>query len=258
MKKYISTSKVINILAKLNGKIYSVEFIRNSHNEIAPLREIIVSDLKKVCTSAGQDPGDYVSKWVSLADFLIVARYNDEVIGFSIAHKYKADAVFFVATMIGKEHNNQSLGKFINYHLLRSFFWTRFRNPLIFFRTLYFIFRTQNPILYSTWSKHTSLYPALTQNETPKDVKELAISFVQNTWGNVKFDSDNFVIHNAYINTPGLAIKPNQVSWVNNVEINKLFEDRLHLSAGSIDALVIVGKVSKALQIATLAFKPKL
>lgn len=257
MMKYIPTSKEFNISAKSNGKIYTIEFIRNCY-ENASIQDIVIKDLLNVCLAAGQDPGIYVSKWISLANYLSVVRYNDEVVGFSIAHEYKKNAFFFVATMISNKHNNQSLGKFINYYLIRSFFWRRIKNPFRFFRPLHFIFRTQNPILYSTWNKHTELYPALANNKIPEDIKELAVTFVKDTWGSMDFDPERFIIHDAYKNTPGLAIKPNKVQWVKNQEINALFEERLHLSKGSIDALVIVGKISKALQFATLAFKPKI
>ncbi len=257
MKYYLSDSKKILITNKKNNK-FNLEFIDNASIRLSHIKDLVINDLYNITKDAGQNPEIYINKWFEYADALIIARdNNDHEIAYTIVNYYNVDVLFFVSSMIRHKFQNQKLGKFMNFHMLKYFTYWRIEQNIknAIFPSFYYIFRTQNPILYYTWYKYTNMYPKINDEDTPLKEINIAKKFSKIFWPNLDFDNKKFVLKGAYKKYPGLKIKKEKIQWCKDERINNLFKSNLDIDNDLNDALLILGKISRVTQLFVLLFK---
>ncbi len=240
-------------------KYFDFEYIKEPHLSLEDKKEGVINDLRSITEQAGQYPDDVVYKWFENAEALLVVRDEGKNVAFAITNHFHVNIVYFKVTMVIKPYQTRKLGKFIGYYLLRQFYLWRLRKLIFFpeklFKPFYFIFRTQNPILYYTWSKHLEIYPSFSTDEIPDGIKRVAEHFVKFIWPHSNFDSATFIIKDAYAENPGLRYTPENVPWSKHKDIDSLFERKLELSKDSKDALLLIGKISKFSHHMSLLFR---
>ena len=223
---------------------YYMECVKNANTKLAHIKNDVIKDLQDVSQKAGQISGDFAKRWFELADILIIVRHNDDDIGFVVANFYTNDVVFLVVSMIAHEHQHKKIGNIINSHVLRYFIYYRLKEISKILSGFYFIFRTQNPIVYYALSKHAELYPSLKNNNIPPKEKNIAINFVKNIWPGSNFDLNRFVIFDAYANAPGLKYTAATLPKCKDERINKFMRDNLKFEITNNNAQLILGKIS--------------
>ncbi|EKD71807.1 MAG: hypothetical protein ACD_46C00092G0003 [uncultured bacterium] len=238
MSYYLKESK------KVKFGNYYLECIENAKTKLSSMQNVVIKDLYDISQKAGQTPGDYVKKWLGLADILVIARNNNECVGFAIANFYNSNTVFLVVSMVAGEHQHKKIGNIINRYILKYFIYFRLRKVLKILTNFYFIFRTQNPIVYYALSKHAELYPSLKNNNIPPKEKNIAIDFVKSIWPGSNFDHNKFVILDAYANAPGLKYTTATLPKCKDERINRFIRDNLKFEITNNNAQLILGKIS--------------
>lgn len=234
-------------MKKLEGKIEKINISKLKQSE--RLRyENIVSDITE---ESGQSVGEYVKNWFSVSEKLLIFREKDknEAKGFIIFGFFEKDIMFIPALMVAKEYQDKKISskltkKAIKISILDNFykFFIKKRNLFKF----YILFRTQNPKLFKIVSKKINVFPS----SDPSDflflndkLKNKIKTLVNKLWPQGEFDEISFVLNNAYINTPGLIIKPADVSWSGDKKIDTFMDENLGLSNFSKHSLIVVGEI---------------
>jgi len=230
-----------------NGKIIEINEI-NIHKQKDLTKYAVV--LEKISKSAGQNPENHIYKWINASDYLLVAKDIEEQqdVGFTMFRFLDNKVIYTGAMMINPAYQKKGIGNIFSNIIVKKFFIARLRNffwnPFRALAPIYFIFRTQNPTVYYSYFNKVELYPNPngTDNLAEKALN-IASKYVTQLWPNAKFNKKTFVLKNAYMPAPGLALRPNKISWSKNRLINEMFERKLHLKQGSLDSLVVVGKI---------------
>lgn len=249
IKRYVPNSKIIEYKHKNTENIYEIEVIGEASDKLLNIKDKVLSDLRYISKEAGQDPEDYVSSWFKLASLLILVRSNDKLCGFAIAYHDKPNLIHFPVVMIVPEHQNLGLSNFITALAIKNFLFQRIKimkyKVWDYLKPVYFVFRTQNPILYTMLSRKVSVFPSIIKNKIPseKEIK-LAQYCAKKFWSNCDFDAHTFVLKGAYTSNPKLMFDPKNIPWSKNSKVNKYFEKNLGLTNKAGHALLTLGKVS--------------
>ena len=247
----IKESKIVKY--EKNGRSFEIELIWNLKNKTNINKDEVQKIMKMVATNAGQDPGEYSSKWFELADNLAIAYCEERVVGFAVSKYIGGNTVFFPVTMVIPEFQFSRLGRIMNFYLLRHFFLESVFKGKKLWPVLYLVFRTQNPVLYNTWMKHITVFPKL-DGTIPDNESNHAQRVVQHIWPDADFNKSTFVITNAYKNAPGLRIAKESIPLSTSQIVNTLFEKKLKLSSDSYSALLVLGKIHTVQQYFKLIF----
>lgn len=245
--RYFDNSKIVRYKPRNKEDIYEIEIIKDAKNRLSKNKKVL-NDLRNVSQSAGQDPENYVINWFNLADVLVVIRKGDIICGFTIAYFSKFNLIHFPVTMITTEFQNTGLGLFITTKALKEFLFWRIKEVNFkiwkLYSPAYFIFRTQNPVLYTMLSNKTIIFPSILEKRKPfLKEKKMAEEFAKKFWPTCDFDSSTFVLKNAYASNPKLMPDVDKILWSRNKIINEYFEEHLGLTAKEGHALLVLGKI---------------
>jgi len=238
----------------------SKENIKLKDNEIIELikidqfkqgeKEKYVKELLNISKAVGQDPEGYVYEWLKKSDLFLFAKSKkfNSPIGFTLANFYRnEDIIYIPAAMVLPQYQKKEIAtKFIK-KIVKIFFLHKLKYSLKdIFSPFYFLFRTQNPLIYFEFYKYNlSLYPSFNKNKkTPTKINNIASKFAKILWPYASFDKNTFVLKDAYKSCPGLIVEPNNISWSKNELINKEFKKRLNLNKKSFDALIVIVEIN--------------
>lgn len=222
--------------------IEKIKIKKLNSNELKKYKDIV----REVAEKSGQHVGEYVNFWFESSEKLFLYRDKNTnkaeafiIFGF-------LDKIFLIipALMVSQEYQDKKISSELIRSASKDVIKERFfklRNPFIF----YIIFRTQNPKLYSIVSRKADLFPSPENSLQVTDfIKHKVKKIIHNFWPDGEFDENNFVLRNAYINTPNLIISPEQIKWSGNKKIDDFIDRSINLSHSAPHALVVLGRVN--------------
>ena len=202
--------------------------------------------LIEISKLAGQDPKDHVYDWLDVTDLLIFAKSknNNSAVGFSSIGFLDNNVLHIAATMIIPEYQKKGIVTILTKTAIKYFFINK-RGILEFWKPVYVLFRTQNPLVYfDFYRRNLPIYPNPKKEFKPDEkIIEIAKKNSKKLWPYAEFDDETFVLKGAYKLHPFLIINPENISWSKNESVNNFFRDRLNIDEKSEDALVTVIKV---------------
>lgn len=196
----------------------------------------------EIAVSVNQDPGDYIDNWFKNTDYFVVAIEGDGIVAFMGYKTLPNKFLYIVVTMVLKEYQNSGVATLMFKRMMSDFLLHNLGNIL---KTQYFIFRTQNPTAYAALHRKFELFPKVAEaTQITADLQNSICTCVESIWPSVFFEKTTFVLHDAYLNYPSLAIEPEKVQWSGVESIDNMFRKVLHLDTESLDALLVVGRIN--------------
>jgi len=251
---YSENSKIIEFKAK-DGEIFEVEIIENPSKELRETEDIVMKLIKTLTRKARGNLDELVEKKIfPYADILLIVRNkkNLEVVGYATGEYMENNKVVFLSsTMLLPKVQNRGIGTFLNHIIVKEGLK---RNK---FRTVYFVTRTPNPIVFATLASKIDIVPSI-RGRKPSYTEVKIASKIASKWSpNCKFNPETFVIEGAYLCEPELIYNSDKVPWSHIEVVNKFCESYLRFKEKRGNAFVIVGKISPFL-ILKEAIKDKL
>lgn len=217
---------------------YDVELEKytNVENLKEEEKEFLIKEIDTVLSDAwGSFPQDFVRKHVLDDKHLLVARINNEVIGFCAVELKKIldIRVYYVEFLvIKKKYQDTGLGPHLLYLTLRGIVLKNIF--LILFKPLEIMFITPNIRVLSSMARFASyIYPNPHQADenggiTSADDLTWALAtelILQSDKPHRRIDREGLVLHGSYGDMPWLIYEDNNIPWHRNNIIN-LFAKR--------------------------------
>jgi len=203
----------------------------------------IIPDFAKDTVIAGQIIKESKEKWQDQASFLIplllkaeiaaIALKDSSIIAFSLARKIiggKSIAVAFLATRVLAEYRNKGIAKTLVKRVTRNFiFRNKFLDISNWFKPVYFVTATANPIVFESSRKYFKIYPFKGPRQPSEIELSIAESFAEAFLAKEKFNKESFVLGEAFLNSAEFYAREEDIPWSDNQTTNAFLEERIKL-----------------------------
>ena len=199
--------------------------------------------LEKISKDAGSDPsGGILERWLELSDTISLVYVDGEYVGFSTAGQISPDKnlIYVASTMISEKYQNKG---FASKLWMSSFKGALKLNINSLFKPVYFIFRTQNPKLYSILQRKTEIYPNFQNKQLKSSEKNMVIKASNFIWPNKELNVSEMILIDSCSEYPWLLPEISQINWSGNKQIDDFFESNLKLTKKGLDDFVVLGKI---------------
>lgn len=199
--------------------------------------------LTEISNHAGFNPnGSFLDRWIELSDIISIVFVEGKPVGFSTAGKILPDKnlIYIAATMVSEKYQNRGFSSKL---WLDSFKKALSKDIRCWLKPVYFIFRTQNPKLYSILNKKIAIYPNLNNKQLNKEEKEMVIQAADIIWPNQELNVSEMIMPDAFKNTPWFLPDVDQINWSGNNQVDAFFERKLQLKEHGLDIFLILGKI---------------
>jgi len=189
------------------------------------------------------DPGEsFLKKSLEDADVIFVAKQGSKICAFVTGDYVDRDILFLHFTVVSADCRGRGLYRKMNSKIIFDFMKKHKFQAL---KGFFVVFRTANPSLYERVYKYLPLFPDYKKVRSPNS-KEIEIfeKISQLTSPQSEKNTNDFVIMEAYADSPGLILKPEKIPYAFEKDINDFFEEKLALTKQEGNVMVCLGRVS--------------
>lgn len=241
---YKKRKAIRNIKFGSSNKNFFLDLISYPHSSLIDKNDVVYK-VKELIKFIWGNPGKLIEDWIHSADVLALSYKNKDLRGFSIVNYVENNIFYLRATIIHPEDINQGLGKFMNYHCVKSLLNEKGKTsrPWMWLENIYFISCISNPLAYAILFKKRKIYPDLENRyKLSNQDKEIAFKVAKRFCPNAVFDTETFVLKGDLTPYPDLIYKKENIPWSNDKRINQFFEDRLKLTQEQGNTLLVLWK----------------
>lgn len=193
------------------------------------------------------DSADFLKTLVSKAEIVTTAREAHSLIGFSLAKRMSANeglAIAFLATRVLSPFRNQGIAKTLLKKITQYFILSnKIFKPLNWFKPVYFVTATANPIVFENLKKYRRVFPSLKSKQPDNIQLALAERFAELFLTKERFNKESFVLRCAFLNSAEFYKEEQDIPWSDNADTNAFLEDRLNLKERAGNGLIVVGRI---------------
>ena len=207
-------------------------------------RKILEEKILKNCEEKWGDKSDFLKHCISRTEIMTIAKNNqDLILGFSLARTFSIPnslAIGFLATRVLQKYRKHGIAKAMIKKMINYFMLTKvLLNFKGWFNSRYFVSVTANPVVFEILRKSLKILPSYDSRCPTKNETNIAQRFSDIFLSRDKFREEEFVLHNAFLNSAEFYI--DTIPWSNNARTNSYLKNKINFKRG--DGAVIIAKL---------------